>query len=184
MTEMDNRGWSEASTGEVALAARGGNHEAFAALYERHGGRVYGLCLHISGDQSRARDLTQDVFIRIWERLDSLRDPQTFRAWLRQVTMNIIRNELRSIRRRAARIVSHDDASSRATPVAGVDAESRLGFENAVAALAPRHRTVFVLHDVEGYSHGEIAVMTGLPAATVRVHLHRARMQLRAELLG
>lgn len=162
----------------VALAARG-DVNAFEQLYARSAGRVYAVCVRMTGDPQRAREFTHDAFVRAWERLSTFRGEAAFETWMHRLTVNVVLTATRSERRRQARLVQgtdeetaeSDPAFSRAAP----DVESRIDMERAIAALPPRAREVFVLHDVEGYRHDEIAERLDLQSSSVRAQLHRAR---------
>ena len=164
----------------VALAARG-DVNAFERLYARSSGRVYAICLRMTGDGQRARELTHDAFVRAWERLSTFRGEAAFETWMHRLAVNVVLTASRSERRRTARLVEKDDdgdESDAAYSQAPVDVESRLDLERAIAALPPRAREVFVLHDVEGYRHDEIADRLELQPGSVRAQLHRARQLL------
>jgi len=162
----------------VALAARG-DVGAFEQLYARSAGRVYAVCLRMTGDTQRAKELSHDAFVRAWERLSTFRGEAAFDTWMHRLAVNVVLTATRSERRRSARIVATEDQPaieadlqfSRAAP----DVESRIDLERAIAALPPRAREVFVLHDVEGYRHDEIADRLELQSGSVRAQLHRAR---------
>jgi RNA polymerase sigma-70 factor (ECF subfamily) len=160
--------------------AQAGDTAAFEGLYRVHVGRVYALCLRLTGDRMSAEELTQDAFVRAWERLDTFRGESAFFSWLYRLTVNVVLGERRANRRYTLRFVSVDDepAHSAAPRPAGL----RMDLDQAIAALPPGAREVFVLHDVEGYKHEEIAGMTGLAAGTSKAHLHRARRLLREHL--
>jgi RNA polymerase sigma-70 factor (ECF subfamily) len=168
----------------LVARARAGSAEAFEALYRREAGRVYGLALRLTGDRARATELTQDVFVRAWERLATFRGEAPVSAWLRRITVTALLEGARTDRRRLARVALAGDEIVDAAPApTRRDVEAGIDLERAVAALPPAARTVFVLHDVEGYRHEEIARMTGTAAGTCRAHLHRAR-RLLMEALG
>src|SRR5688572_22077922 len=162
----------------VALAARG-DVGAFERLYARSAGRVYAVCVRMTGDPQRAREFTHDAFVRAWERLSTFRGEAAFDTWMHRLAVNVVLTATRSERRRTARIVATEDQPdidsdlqfSRAAP----DVESRIDLERAIASLPPRAREVFVLHDVEGYRHDEIADRLELQSGSVRAQLHRAR---------
>ena len=167
---------------ELVSRARSGDDAAFEELYRQHAGRVYALCLRLSGDATQARELTQDVFVRVWERLDSYRGESAFSSWLHCLAVNVALMAHRGDARRLRRVEaaeSIDDAPARGEPgAAGTD----IDLERAIAALPEGARTVFVLHDVEGYRHDEIAAMTGTAPGTCRAQLFRARRLLRERL--
>jgi RNA polymerase sigma-70 factor, ECF subfamily len=152
-----------------------------------HAGRVYALALRLTADRLAARELTQDVFVRAWERLSDFRGDAAFTSWLHRITVNAHLMQRRGEKRRTARVTLAADAADLADASAlsvapGADVGAAIDLERAVAALPPGVRRAFVLHDVEGYSHEEIARMTGLAAGTLRAQLHRAR-QLLMEML-
>ena len=166
---------------ETVRRAQDGDPMAFRALYEAHAGRVFALCLRLSGRQEEAVEHTQDVFVRVWERLGSFRGDSAFSTWLHRLTVNEVLQSRRSAGRRTARLALEDDAVLQqhpgpARPMPGGD------LEQALAALPPGARTVFVLHDVEGYQHEEIARLTGIADGTSKAQLHRARRLLREHL--
>ena len=173
--------------------AKSGDVGAFEHLYRREVARVYGLCLRMTGDSGRARELTQNVFVRAWDRLATFRGDALLSSWLHRIAVNEVLVDARSERRRRARVVLADDQSRvdefgarrfshDAPDTVGValpsDAESRIDLERAIASLPPGARTVFVLHDIEGYRHEEISKMTGSAEGTLRAQLHRARKLL------
>lgn len=171
-------------SGLVARAARG-DVAAFERLYARSGGRVYALCLRMSGNRERARELTHDAFVRAWERLSTFRGEAAFDTWMHRLAVNVVLTALRGDRRREARVASlpdGDDQLERA-PAPPMDVDSRLDLEQAIASLPKRAREVFVLHDVEGYRHDEIAERLDLQPGSVRAQLHRAR-QLMMRMLN
>jgi RNA polymerase sigma-70 factor (ECF subfamily) len=178
-----------AASGDAALVqrARRGDVEAFEALYAANAGRVYALALRLTADAVAARELTQDVFVKAWESLPEFRGDSAFTTWVHRIAVNAHLMRRRGDRRRAARVSLASDADDLAdlsarsiAPTADVGAA--IDLERAVAMLPPGVRRAFVLHDVEGYSHEEIAKMTGLAAGTLRAQLHRAR-QLLMEVL-
>lgn len=162
----------------VALAARG-DVSAFEQLYKRCAGRVYAVCVRMTGDPQRAREFTHDAFVRAWERLSTFRGEAAFETWMHRLTVNVVLTATRGERRRAARFVPTPDVPAAETDMAlstpAPDVETRIDLERAIAALPPRAREVFVLHDVEGYRHEEIADRLELEASSVRANLHRAR---------
>ena len=169
----------------LVARARGGDAEAFERLYRTHAPRIYALSLRLTADSQHAAELTQDVFVRAWEGLSSFRGESALTSWLHRLTVNAHLMMLRAERRRTQRVALEDDLAdprdesprpSRAT--ASPDIEGAIDLERAIARLPRGARTAFVLHEVEGYSHEEIAALTGLAAGTLRAHLHRARRLL------
>ena len=174
---------------ELARRALGGDDAAFEELYHSHSGRVYALCLRMSGTRERASELTQDVFVHVWERLSSFRGESALSSWIYRLTVNLVLSNVRRDQRRLTHEVNEEedrtDTPDRSAPTPGERASVRpasvldaVDLERAIAALPRGARTVFVLHDVEGYRHDEIAKMTGTAEGTCRAQLHRARKLL------
>jgi RNA polymerase sigma-70 factor, ECF subfamily len=170
----------------VVARAQRGDVRAFEQLYRGNAGRVFALCLRMTADRQKARELTQDVFVRAWERLSAFRGDSALASWLHRIAVNVVLMDARSERRRIARVSLAEDATPAARegeearePPEGtaraIDVAQAIDLERAIAALPPGARRVFVLHDVEGYRHEEIAKMTGLAEGTLRAQLHRAR---------
>jgi RNA polymerase sigma-70 factor (ECF subfamily) len=176
-----------ASQDDAALAARG-DRRAFERLYRANVDRVFSLCARMVADRTRAEELTQDVFVRAWEKLGQFRGESAFSTWIHRLAVNLVLNERKSERRHDARIdAGIDDVD--ALPhrrTRGVDGDASPGLsmdlEQAIAGLPPGARKVFVLHDVEGYTHEEIAGMLGVTSGGCKAQLHRARMLLREVL--
>lgn len=165
----------------VVAAAQRGDEQAFEALYREHVGRVFALARRLS-DADRAGDLTQDVFVRAWERLAGFRGESAFGTWLHRLAVNLILSDRRSAWRRNRRAVQVGDPTGFDTPTAAPAPGLRLDLEGAIAGLPAGARTVFVLHDVEGYEHAEIARMAGIAVGTSKAQLFRARRLLREAL--
>jgi RNA polymerase sigma-70 factor (ECF subfamily) len=167
---------------QVVARARGGDVAAFELLYRATAGRVFALCLRMSGDRDRARELAHDVFVRAWEKLPGFRGDASFATWLHRLAVNEVLEQARGERRRLARVSLAGDedegAVERRAPAAAGDPDARIDLERAIALLPPNARRVFVLHDVDGYRHGEIARAMAIAEGTVRAHLHRARRLL------
>ena len=173
---------------ELALVARAQRGEvgAFEVLYRQHAGRVYALALRLTGTRAEAGELTQDVFVTAWQRLTTFRGDAALGSWLHRIAINAMFMRVRGDRRRIARIrpaseAGADDGNDFTTEVGqapAVDVEQAVDLERAIAALPAGARRVFVLHDVLGYRHDEIADLTGLAAGTLRAQLHRARRLL------
>jgi len=164
---------------DTALAARG-DRQAFERVYRSHVGRVLALCLRMCGDRARAEELTQDAFVRAWERLPQFRGESAFGTWMHRLTVNVVL-EARRREQRGDGELDDDTVGEPALATRVTDAE-RMDLAAAIAALPPGARTVFALHDVEGYRHEEIAVMLGITAGGSKAQLHRARRLLREAL--
>ena len=167
---------------DLVRRAQDGDETAFRELYHEHAGRIYALCLRLTGDAGAAEERTQDAFVRAWERLATFRGESAFGTWLHRLTVNVVLMERRGSRRRERRVApaSDDPVFERAAAApAGAD---RLDLERAIALLPAGAREVFVLFDVEGYSHEEIAGMCGIAIGTSKAQLFRARRLLREML--
>lgn len=169
-------------TPELVRRAQGGDTAAFEALYRRHTGRVYALCLRMAGEPSTAEELTQDVFVRVWQKLELFRGESAFGTWLHRLAVNVVLQRMRSEKRRAKRVEFTDDLRRLGGTAAAATPGKRIDLERALRTLPPGARTVFVLHDVEGYKHEEIAELTGSAVGTSKAQLHRARKLLRKAL--
>ncbi len=166
---------------DVTLAA-GGDRRAFERLYRANVNRVFAICVRMAGDAGRAEELTQDAFVRAWEKLPLFRGESAFSTWLHRLTVNVVLEAKRGERRDQARI-DDDDTMLDSAPIAPTasDAE-RMDLTAAIAALPPGARAVFALHDVQGYKHEEIATMLDITSGGSKAQLHRARRLLREAL--
>jgi RNA polymerase sigma-70 factor (ECF subfamily) len=166
-------------TSDVALAARG-DARAFARLYEEHKGRVMAIARRMTGYE-HAAELTQDVFVRAWQKLGTFRGESKFSTWLHRLAVNLILSRRSAWATERARFLDAEDSLDRlaARPSGG---ELGLDFEKAIDLLPDGARTIFVLHDVEGWKHEEIARALGVTSGTTKAQLHRARMLLRGTL--
>lgn len=167
---------------ELVQRAQGGDDAAFGELYRAHVGRVHALCLRLAGDAQAAGELTQDVFVRAWEALPSFRGESAFGSWLHRIAMNVFLGSRRATGRRERRVFSTDEPATLERVADPPHPGTRLDLEQAIAALPRGARVVFVLHDIEGYQHGEIARMTGIAEGTSKAQLFRARRLLREAL--
>lgn len=166
-----------------AADAGAGSVEAFERLYRANVDRIFALCLRLTGDRVRAEELTQDVFVRAWEKLGSFRGESAFSTWLHRLAINVVLGSRRSDGRRASRILFAEDLSIyEGSGVPPAETGARLDLEAAMATLPESSRTVFVMHEVEGYTHQEIAEMTGRAEGTCKALLHRARAILKERL--
>lgn len=167
----------------VAGAAKG-DRVAFEKLYRLHRDRIYGLVWRLcGGDRALAEDLLQESFIRAWQKLESFRGDSQFGTWLHKLSANVALSDRRSKIRRLEREGSLDGAIERtATGEKDVWAGQRMDLEQAISRLPERARTVLVLYDIEGYSHAEIAEISGMAVGSSKAQLHRARNLVREEL--
>lgn len=169
---------------DVERAARG-DRQAFERLYRLHVDRIYSLCTRMVGDRTRAEELTQDAFVRAWEKLAQFRGESAFGTWLHRLAVNVVLNDRQTEGRRRGRqddsvedvdTVAHGSVRAEVPPGLSID------LERAIAGLPPGARKVFVLHDVEGYTHDEIGEILGVTAGGCKAQLHRARLLLREAL--
>jgi RNA polymerase sigma-70 factor (ECF subfamily) len=167
----------------LAQAASQGEMAAFEQLYQRHNRRVYSLCLRMTQNVSEAEDLAQEVFIQLFRKIGSFRGESAFTTWLHRLTVNQV---LMHFRKRSVKLEQTTEEGE--TPIQVVvgtgnpnsmPVVDRIALDKAIGQLPPGYRTVFVLHDVEGHEHEEIARMLGCSVGTSKSQLHKARMKLR-----
>ena len=174
---------------QVIARAQRGDEEAFAALFETHKRRVYSLCLRMTGNTAEAEDLTQEAFLQLFRKISTFRGESAFSTWLHRLAVNVV---LMHLRRKGLQQTSLDEVdTSQDEPVKrdyGSDdrrltgSVDRIGLQKAIGDLPPGYRTVFVLHDVEGYEHNEIAEIMKCSVGNSKSQLHKARMKLRERL--
>lgn len=170
----------------LAQLASTGDMPAFEELYRRHNRRVYSLCLRMTQNTAEAEDLAQEVFIQLFRKIGSFRGESAFTTWLHRLTVNQV---LMHFRKRGVRLEQTTEDGE--TPVqvergterpGQMPVVERIALDKAISQLPPGYRTVFVLHDVEGHEHEEIARMLGCSVGTSKSQLHKARMKLRGLL--
>jgi RNA polymerase sigma-70 factor (ECF subfamily) len=178
------------SEAEVIEGAKQGQHECFEALYGLHKRRVYSLCLRMTGDIEAAEDRAQEAFLLLYRKIGSFRGDSAFSTWLHRLTVNVV---LMHMRKKEVPEVSLDetmDPTEEDGPKKDFGSEDqvlagsidRLSLERAIASLPPGYRLIFVLHDIEGYEHNEIAEMMGCSVGNSKSQLHKARIKLRGVL--
>ncbi|GJG87367.1 RNA polymerase sigma factor [Gemmatimonadetes bacterium T265] len=168
--------------GDPARAAAG-DRRAFERLYRDHVDRVFTLCARMTADRALAEELTQDVFVRAWEKLALFRGESSFATWLHRLAVNVVLNQREADGRRRRHFAPDDDGDAgERTPTRAAAPGDRMDLERAIATLPPGARRVFVLHDVEGYKHEEIGTLLGITAGGSKAQLHRARLLLREAL--
>jgi len=172
---------------ELCRMASEGSLPAFEVLYERYHRRTYSLCLRMTGNQTEAEDLTQEAFIQLFRKVGSFRGDSAFSTWLHRLTVNqvlmhfrrrSVKNEKTSEDGEVPEQIVHGTANPNKMPV--VD---RIALKNAIAELPNGYRRVFVLHDIEGFEHEEVARMMGISVGTSKSQLHKARLKLRGLLI-
>ena len=168
---------------EDAASAARGDVRAFERLYRAHNARVHSLARRMAGPE-HAADLTQEIFVRAWQRLGTFRGDSAFSSWLHPLTVNVALSERRARRRRTSRFVTTDDLTPFEKPGKAGGPEEGMDLERALATLPPGARSVFVLHDVEGLDHREVGAALGISEGTSKSQVHKARMKLRVLLRG
>lgn len=167
----------------IARDAARGETEAVGELYARHRGRVYSLCKRMTRNAADAEDMTQEVFIHLLAQIGSFRGESKFTTWLHRVTVNQVLMHLRRDRRRTGLMPDYTERTLSATrktnPAAPQPVIDRISLEAALSQLPSGYRLAFVLHDIEGYSHEEVAGMLGYSLGNSKSQLHKARKRLR-----
>ena len=175
---------------ELLARAQAGDHHAFAQLYSLHKRRIYSLCLRMVGNVAEAEDLTQEAFLQLHRKIATFRGDSAFSTWLHRLAINVVLMQLRKkglslISLDEAMEPSADDSPSRsfgAPDLSLAGAIDRLVLERAVAELPAGYRLIFILHDVEGFEHNEIAGMLDCSIGNSKSQLHKARLKLRDAL--
>jgi len=170
----------------LARAAAQGDMKSFEELYRRHNRRVYSLCLRMTKNVTEAEDLTQEAFIQIFRKIGSFRGDSAFTTWLHRLTVNQV---LMHFRKRSVKLEhTTEEGETPVQVVRGTEDPNRMpvldriSLDRAIGQLPPGYRSVFMLHDVEGHDHEEIAKMLGIAVGTSKSQLHKARMKLRGIL--
>jgi RNA polymerase sigma-70 factor (ECF subfamily) len=190
LTEPQENSSIELSEGEAIERAKLGDAQAFQVLYDKHKRRVYSLCLRMTANTAQAEDLAQEAFLQLYRKIGTFRGESAFSTWLHRLAVNVV---LMHLRKKSLPVVSleettqgNEDDSTRkdfgADDMALSGSIDRLQLQRAVNDLPPGYRTIFVLHDVEGYEHNEIATMVGCSIGNSKSQLHKARMKLREML--
>ncbi|MFN0120376.1 MAG: RNA polymerase sigma factor [Blastocatellia bacterium] len=177
-------GTAPVSDFELAQASAGGRMEAFEELYQRHHRRVYSLCLRMLSNPTEAEDMSQEVFVQLYRKIGSFRGESAFTTWLHRMTVNQV---LMHFRKKGVKLEQTTEEGDELNSVVQAGTEKphampvldRIGLDRAIAQLSPGYRTVFVLHDVEGFEHEEIARSLGISVGTSKSQLHKARLRLR-----
>jgi RNA polymerase sigma-70 factor, ECF subfamily len=162
--------------------AQDGDLEAFERMYREHVGRIHALMRRLAADAVDADELCQEVFVRVWERLGSYRGESAFGTWLHRLAVNVALGGRRSDGRRLARVLPMAEPDSTASDPSARSHDAALDLARALEVLPARARQVFVLHDVEGWPHEEIAAAMDTTVGTSKAQLHRARSLLRSAL--
>jgi RNA polymerase sigma-70 factor (ECF subfamily) len=161
--------------------AQAGKPDAFERLYEIHVRHMYALCLRMVSDHGRAEELTQDIFVRAWERISQFQFRSAFGTWLHRLGTNVVLGQLRSERK--GKVLTTGDYEMYEDGLGQAMPETKMDLERAIAQLPPGAKEVLILHDIEGYRYREIADMTDIAEGTVKSQLSRARRLVREALL-
>lgn len=175
---------------DVLARAQAGDHHAFALLYTLHKRRIYSLCLRMVGNVAEAEDLTQEAFLQLHRKIATFRGDSAFSTWLHRLAINVV---LMQLRKKGLSLISLDEAmepnpeegpsrSFGAPDLALTGTIDRLVLERAIADLPAGYRLIFILHDVEGFEHNEIASMLDCSIGNSKSQLHKARLKLRESL--
>ncbi len=189
MTAASKKQGDRLSEAEAIERAKQGDAAAFEVLYDLHKRRVYSLCLRMTSNTAEAEDLTQEAFLQLFRKIGTFRGESAFSTWLHRMAVNVV---LMQLRKKGLQLVPLEDESEgeEETPKKDYGAQDsvlagsidRLQLKNAIDRLPPGYKSIFVLHDVEGFEHNEIAEMVGCSIGNSKSQLHKARMKLR-ELL-
>jgi RNA polymerase sigma-70 factor (ECF subfamily) len=167
---------------QLIARVRTGDSAAQRALYYAHVDRVYRLAFRLAGDDALAQDFTQETFIRAFDRLGSFRGDAAFSTWLHTITTTVVLNGLRKVKRLRQRETDIDDAQAIGVMKRESEPDLKMRLTKAIDELPEGYRTVFVMHDVEGYTHEEIGAALGVETGTSKAQLSRARAKLRVVL--
>lgn len=160
-----------------------GDPAAERALYDQHVDRVYRLCYRLAnGDAELAQDFTQEAFVRAFDRLDAFRRESALSTWLHAIAVSVSLNGMRKVKRRRERERPLEDVVVAASPARRSEPDLRDRLKTAIASLPDHYRVVFVMYDVEGYTHEEIGEALAMPTGTSKARLSRARARLREQL--
>lgn len=151
-------------------------------MYDRHVDRVFRLAYRMAGDEALAQDITQDTFIRAFDRIDGFRGASSLSTWLYAIANSVALNALRKVKRLRAREAGLDEGAEIGAPDRRAEPDLKDRLREAIDELPVKYRNVFVLHDVEGFTHVEIAGMLGIEVGTSKAQLSRARAKLRTAL--
>ena len=187
MTEPRQPKSTDPSEADLIERAKLGDAEAFQGLYDKHKRRVYSLCLRMTANTAEAEDLAQEAFLQLYRKIATFRGESAFSTWLHRLSVNVV---LMHLRKKSLPVVSLEETTQGTeedSPKKDFGAEDlalagsidRMQLQRAVDSLPPGYRMIFVLHDVEGYEHNEIAKIAGCSIGNSKSQLHKARMKLR-----
>jgi RNA polymerase sigma-70 factor, ECF subfamily len=166
---------------QLVSRAKSGDKAAFEKLYRTNVSRIYTICLRISADRIKAEELTQDVFVKVWEKLNTFKGESKFSTWIYRIAVNTSLLELRNRKRWFARFRNFSMLLNFDKKVS-ISIGNSIDLENAISFLPEKARLIFIMHDIEGYKHDEIAKILSVKTGTTKAQLHRARKLLREAL--
>ncbi len=169
--------------GQLIARVRKGDAAAERRLYDAHVDRIYRLAYRLTGDDDLAQDLTQETFIRAFDRMGQFRGDAAFATWLRSIATSVIYNGLRKVTRLRRREVAIDEAGTAGDNPTRAEPDLKEKLARAIDDLPKKYRMVFVMHDIEGYTHEEISSAMGMQLGTSKAQLSRARAKLREALV-
>ena len=168
---------------ELIERSRRGEHTAFRELYDSNVDRIYRLTYRMAGEDDLARDFTQEAFVRAYQKLDQFREESSFSTWLHSIAVSVTLNGLRKVQRHRTRERTLDEVPHLTAPAVTAEPDLKSRLKEAIDRLPELYRTVFLMHDLEGYSHNEIASALDVAEGTSKARLSRARAKLR-DMLG
>lgn len=168
---------------DLTQAAANGDMVAFEEIYQRHHRRVYSICLRMLQNAHEAEDLTQDVFIQLYRKIGSFRGDSAFTTWLHRMTVNQVLMHFRKRNVKFEKVTEEGETPDQIVPGTANPGKmpivDKIALENAIDQLPDGYKNVFVLHDVEGFEHEEVARILGCSVGTSKSQLHKARLKLR-----
>jgi RNA polymerase sigma-70 factor (ECF subfamily) len=186
LTDPKTRRGAGLSEAEAIEKAKQGDADAFEVLYNLHKRRVYSLCLRMTANTAEAEDLAQEAFLQLFRKIATFRGESAFSTWLHRMAVNVVLMQLRkkglSVVPLEETVETEEETPKKelgATDTKLVGSIDRLQLERAIERLPPGYRTIFVLHDVEGYEHNEIAEIVGCSIGNSKSQLHKARLKMR-----
>lgn len=182
MDEVPDGNPTTVTDAELIAGVLRGDQRAERTLYDAHVDRIYRLAWRMAGDETLARDFTQDTFIRAFDKLADFRGDSSLATWLHSIATSVILNGLKKVKRIHGREMGGDELPEVSIPIRDAEPDLKLRLRRAIEGLPDGYRTVFVMHDVEGYTHEEIASALGIQSGTSKAQLSRARAKLRTEL--
>jgi RNA polymerase sigma-70 factor (ECF subfamily) len=187
LTDPRQKQGAELSEAEAIERAKLGDADAFQVLYDKHKRRVYSLCLRMTANTAEAEDLAQEAFLQLYRKIATFRGESAFSTWLHRLSVNVV---LMHLRKKSLPVVSLEETTQGtdedspkkdfgADDIALAGSIDRLHLQRAVNDLPPGYRMIFVLHDIQGYEHNEIASLVGCSIGNSKSQLHKARLKLR-----